>query len=208
MKIVLQVVLVAAIALLTYMCYESVMTQIRFEDSNKDRTKAITERLIEIRKAQIEYKNRYGVHAANFDELARFLNEDKLPFITKEGVLSDEQLEKGITEKEAVKLGLIKRDTTWIPAKDTILGRDYDVAAMRFVPGTNIEFKMDTATLQSASGYTVKVFECAVSYDDYLGDLDPQLLYNLKHQAEVYNKFAGLRVGSLTEINNNAGNWE
>jgi predicted RNA-binding protein associated with RNAse of E/G family len=67
--------------------------------------------LIDIRKAQIEYKNKYGVHAANFDELSRFLNEDKLPFVRKEGVLTDEQLEKGMTEKEAVKKGLIKRDT-------------------------------------------------------------------------------------------------
>lgn len=208
MKIVLQIVLVAAIALLTYMCYESVMTQIRFEKLSESRKNAITTRLIEIRKAQIEYKNRYGTHAGSFDELERFLNEDKLPFIVKEGVLTDEQLESGLTEQEAVKKGLIKRDTTWIPAKDTIFGKDYDVASLRFIPGTQKTFSMDTATLLSGTGYTVKVFECGVLYDDYLGDLDPQLLYNLKHQAEVYDKYPGLRVGSLTEINNNAGNWE
>ncbi|WP_085537523.1 hypothetical protein [Massilibacteroides vaginae] len=208
MKIVLQIVLVAAIALLTYMCYESVMTQVRFEDLGEARKTAITTRLIEIRKAQIEYKNRYGTHAGSFDELARFLNEDKLPFIIKEGVLTDEQLEKGMTEKEAVKQGLIRRDTSWITAKDTIFSSNYDVASMRFVPGTQTTFKMDTATLLSGTGYTVKVFECGVLYDDYLGDLDAQLLYNLKHQAEVYEKYPGLRVGSLTEINNNAGNWE
>ena len=208
MKIVLQIVLVAAIALLTYMCYESVMTQVRFEDLGEARKTAITTRLIEIRKAQIEYKNRYGTHAGSFDELARFLNEDKLPFNIKEGVLTDEQLEKGMTEKEAVKQGLIRRDTSWITAKDTIFSSNYDVASMRFVPGTQTTFKMDTATLLSGTGYTVKVFECGVLYDDYLGDLDAQLLYNLKHQAEVYEKYPGLRVGSLTEINNNAGNWE
>lgn len=208
MKIVLQIVLAAAIVLLTYMCYESVMAQVRFEDLSESRKDAITTRLIEIRKAQIEYKNRYGTHAGSFDELDRFLNEDKIPFVVKEGVLTDEQLEKGMTEKEAVKQGLIKRDTSWITAKDTIFGRNYDVAALRFVPGTQTPFKMDTATLLSGTGYTVKVFECGVLYDDYLGDLDAQLLYNLKHKAEVYEKYPGLRVGSLTEINNNAGNWE
>lgn len=208
MKIVLQIVLVAAIALLTYLCYESIMTPIRFDDETKARTKAITERLIEIRKAQIEYKNKYGIHAGSFDELARFLNEDKLPFIMKEGVLTDEQLEKGMTEKEAVKQGIIKRDTSWIVAKDTILGTNYDVAAMRYIPGTQKPFFMDTATIISSTGYTVKVFECGVSYDDYLGDLNKQLVYNMKHKAEVYDKYPGLRVGSLKEINNNAGNWE
>ena len=39
---------------------------------------------------------------------------------------------------------------------------------------------MDTATLTSGSGYTVKVFEAGVKYDDYLGDLDKQLVVNLK----------------------------
>ncbi|MDD4514223.1 hypothetical protein [Massilibacteroides sp.] len=208
MKIVLQIVLAAAIVLLTYMCYESIMTPIRFDEAVKERTEAITARLIDIRKAQIEYKNKYGVHAANFDELAHFLNEDKIPFVLKVGVLTDEQLEKGMTEQEAVKKGIITRDTSWIIAKDTILGPNYDVASMRFVPGTQTTFSMDTATIISPTGYTVKVFECGVPYDKYLGDLNPQLLYNMKQKAEVYEKYAGLRVGSLKEINNNAGNWE
>lgn len=208
MKIVLQILLAAAIVLLTYMCYESIMTPIRFDKVNEARTKAITTRLIDIRKAQIEFKNRHGVHAANFDELAKFLNEEKLPFIKKEGVLTDEQLEKGMTEQEAVKKGLIKRDTSWVLAKDTLFTPDYDVASMRYVPGTDKTFDMDTATIISSTGYTIKVFECGVKYDDYLGDQNAQLLYNLKQKAEVYEKYPGLRVGSLTEINNNAGNWE
>ncbi|MDD2436796.1 MAG: hypothetical protein PHG27_00625 [Massilibacteroides sp.] len=208
MKIVLQIVLAAAIVLLTYMCYESVMTPIRFDKENKARTEAIKARLIDIRRAQIEYKNIHGVHAANFDELAKFLNDEKLPFVRKEGVLTDEQLEKGMTEQEAVKKGLIKRDTFWVTAKDTLFGHDYDVASIRFVPGTQKTFTMDTVTLTSTTGYTVKVFECGVLYDDYLGDLNPQLVYNMKQKAEVYEKYPGLRVGSLKEINNNAGNWE
>ena len=35
-----------------------------------------------------------------------------------------------------------------------------------------------------------------------------QLVVNLKDKAEKLEKYPGLRVGSLTEINNNAGNWE
>ena len=127
----------------------------------------------------------------------------------KEGVLTDEQLEKGMTEQEAVKKGLIRRDTVWVTAVDTLFGKGYDVDDMRYVPTTDKhEFAMDTATLTSGSGYTVKVFQCGVLYDDYLGDMDKQLVYNLKDKAEKMGKYAGLRVGSLTEINNNAGNWE
>lgn len=208
MKVILKILLAAAVALLAYMCYQSIMTPIEFDNEKNAREELIKARLIDIRKAQIEYKNIHKTHAGSFEDLVKFLKEDKLPFLIKEGVLTDEQLEKGMTEKEAVKKGLIRRDTVWVIAKDTLFGADSNVDDFAIVPGTNVKFSMDTATLTSGSGYTVKVFEAGVKYDDYLGDLNKQLVVNLKDKAEKLGKFSGLRVGSLTEINNNAGNWE
>jgi len=165
---------------------------------------------MDIRKAQIEYKNRYGEHAGSWEELARFLNEEKLPFVIKEGSLTDEQLAKGMTEQKAIKEGLIKRDTIWVLAKDTLFNRGFDPSVLAYVPveGVNAKFTLDTATIRSASGYTIKVFESAVLYDTYLNDLQRQLLINLKDRARTLERFPGLKVGSVTEINNNAGNWE
>ena len=208
MKVTFKILLVAAVVVLIYMCYRSIMAPIEFEQEKGAREKAIIARLIDIRKAQIEYKNKYKVHAASFEELSRFLKEEKIPFLKKEGVLTDEQLEKGLTEKEAVKQGLIKRDTFWVIAKDTLFGPAFNVDSLKFVPGTTQPFFMDTASLVSGSGYTIKVFEASVTYDTYLGDLDKQEVANLKDVATKSNKFAGLKVGSLEEINNNAGNWE
>ena len=208
MKVTLKILLAVAVVLLAYMCYRSIMGPIEFKDEKDRRENLIKARLIDIRKAQIEYKNIHKVHAANFDELSKFLKDEKLPFLIKEGVLTDEQLEKGMTEKEAVKKGLIRRDTIWVTAVDTLFGKGYNVDDLRNVPGANVQFTMDTATLTSGSGYTVKVFQCGVQYDDYLGDLDKQLVYNLKDKAEKMNKYPGLRVGSVEEINNNAGNRE
>lgn len=210
MKITLNVLLVAAIVLLGYMSYRSIRGQMEFDEEIETRGAAIQARLIDIRKAQIEYKNINGVYAANFDELKTFLNEKKLPFVKKEGVLSDEQLEQGLTEQEAVKKGLIRRDTTWILAKDTLFGVNYNVDSISIVPvtGLNANFTMDTATLQSSAGYSVKVFEAGVLYDTYLADLNRQQLVNLKDKMDKMGRYLGLRVGSVTEINNNAGNWE
>ena len=208
MKVTLKILLAVAVVLLAYMCYRSIMGPIEFKDEKDRRENLIKARLIDIRKAQIEYKNIHKVHAANFDELSKFLKDEKLPFLIKEGVLTDEQLEKGMTEKEAVKKGLIRRDTIWVTAVDTLFGKGYNVDDLRNVPGANVQFTMDTATLTSGSGYTVKVFQCGVQYDDYLGDLDKQLVYNLKDKAEKMNKYPGLRVGSVEEINNTAGNSE
>ena len=208
MKVTLKILLAVAVVLLAYMCYRSIMGPIEFKDERDRRENLIKARLIDIRKAQIEYKNIHKVHAANFDELSKFLKDEKLPFLIKEGVLTDEQLEKGMTEKEAVKKGLIRRDTVWVTAVDTLFGKGYNVHDLRNVPGANVQFTMDTATLTSGSGYTVKVFQCGVLYDDYLGDLNKQEVYNLKDKASKMGKYAGLRVGSVEEINNNAGNWE
>ncbi len=228
MKVTLKVLLAAAIVVLAYLCYKSITGPIEFNDTKDARDKAIIARLMDIRKVQIEYKNVHKSHAGSFDDLIKFLKEEKLPTVIKEGVLTDEQLEKGMTEKKAVaivekaektgnwseveKEGLkgFKRDTVWVLAKDTLLGKDYDVDAIRYVPEApqQVEFHMDTATLKSGSGYEIKVFVCEVPFDQYLNDLDPQLEFNLKDKAEKQGKYPGLRVGSLEEINNNAGNWE
>ena len=228
MKVTLKVLLAAAIVVLAYLCYKSITGPIEFNDTKDARDKAIIARLMDIRKVQIEYKNVHKSHAGSFDDLIKFLKEEKLPTVIKEGVLTDEQLEKGMTEKKAVaivekaektgnwseveKEGLkgFKRDTVWVLAKDTLLGKDYDVDAIRYVPEApqQVEFHMDTATLKSGSGYEIKVFVCEVPFDQYLNDVDPQLEFNLKDKAEKQGKYPGLRVGSLEEINNNAGNWE
>jgi hypothetical protein len=186
------------------------MSPIRFDAEKENREKPIVERLIDIRDAQIGFRNMHGVYAGSFTELEKFLNEEKIPFLSKEGELTEEHLKQGLTEKEAVKKGIIKRDTTWVLAKDTLLGAGYNVAEIGKVPGLkeSSSFVLDTATMSSPSGYTVPVFECSVSYETYLGDLDRQLLFNLNDRQEKLKRFCGLKVGSVTEINNNAGNWE
>ena len=214
MKIVLNFLVFCTIVFMVYMCWGAIYGPkgpLQFEKAQKSREEAIKTRLMDIRKAQIEYKNRKGEFAGSWEDLSKFLNEEKLPFVIKIGSLTDELMEKGITtEEKAVKAGLIKRDTMWVLAKDTLFGRNFDPSVLAFVPveGIDAKFTLDTATITSGSGYTVKVFESAVLYDTYLGDLQRQLLINLKDRASKLERYPGLRVGSVKEINNNAGNWE
>ena len=103
MKVTLKILLAAAVLLLVYICYRSIMTPIEFNEAKDARESLIKARLIDIRKAQIEYKNVYKTHAGSFNDLVKFLKEDKLPFLIKEGVLTDEQLEKGIVAIKRVR---------------------------------------------------------------------------------------------------------
>ena len=105
MKTVINIVLAVCAAALVYVCYGSIMGPINFDNTRDAREKEVIARLIDIRKAQVEYRNTHqGVYTASFDTLIDFVKTAKLPFVKKEGALTDEQLEKGMTEKKAMAL--------------------------------------------------------------------------------------------------------
>ena len=54
----------------------------------------------------------------------------------------------------------------------------------------------------------VPLFQASAPYETYLGDLNKQELVNLQDKENKLGHFPGLKVGSIEEPNNNAGNWE
>lgn len=103
MKTVFNIVLVLCAAALIYICYTSIMGPINFENAKKEREKAVIARLIDIRKAQQEYRSLHrGMYAPKLDTLIDFVKNQKLPFVMKMGMLTDKQLEDGLTEKKAM----------------------------------------------------------------------------------------------------------
>ena len=228
MKAVLNIVLAAIAVFLLYICYESVMGPVRFEEEKNVRDKAVQARLLDIRKAQAEYSNTHDrQYTDNFDSLIYFVKNQKLPLVFKKGVLSDAQLESGLTEAKAMaiinkakktgkydevrKNGLenFSRDTTWVAVIDTIFPKGFNADSLRYVPfGKGVQFQMDTLTQVARSGAPICLLEVKTPYEVYLGDLDKQEIINLKDQQEQLNKYCGLKIGDLETANNNAGNWE
>ena len=79
MKTVFNIVLVLCAAALIYICYASIMGPINFENAKKDREKAVIARLIDIRKAQQEYRSLHrGMYAPKLDTLIDFVKNQKL----------------------------------------------------------------------------------------------------------------------------------
>ena len=156
-----------------------------------------------------------------------FVKNQKLPLVFKKGVLSDAQLENGLTEAKAMaiinkakktgkydevkKNGLenFSRDTTWVAVIDTIFPKGFNADSLRYVPfGNGVQFQMDTLTQVARSGAPICLLEVKTPYEAYLGDLDKQEIINLKDQQAQLNKYCGLKIGDLETANNNAGNWE
>ena len=228
MKTVINLVLAACAIGLVYICYGSIMGPINFDETKKAREKEIIARLIDIRKAQQEYRTLHqGAYTDNFDSLIDFVNTAKLPFFMKVGTLTDDQLNNGMTEKKAMdiinkakrtnkwdeveKEGLqnFRRDTMWVAVMDTIFAKGFNPDSLPYVPyGNGAKFELAIRKDTTKAGAPLNLFQAQVAYDVYLGDLNHQELVNLKDVQTKLGKYCGLRVGDIEQPNNGAGNWE
>jgi uncharacterized membrane protein YphA (DoxX/SURF4 family) len=118
----------ATFAVLSWFSIQSVDEQLEWQNKKDLVYQATKQRMKDIRDAQVEYKVKYNRYAADFAELTRFLRDDKVANIKKEGTPPDRKItlkeafllgfdtvkflipNSTISEMEAVKLGAIARD--------------------------------------------------------------------------------------------------
>jgi hypothetical protein len=197
MKTIIQIILALVIVVLGYLIFESVMEPVRFNQEVAHREAMIVQRLKDIRQLQVAHRSRYGAFNSDIDSLIRFVKNDSIAVIRAIGNVPDT-----LTEADAVRLGIVQRDTVWVRAMDTLLRRArYPLDSIKYVPFTNgVEFVMGAAKIER--GMTrIPVFEAYALPQDYLSDLDRWRIYYTRDLE------AGLRVGSLVEASID-GNWE
>ncbi len=201
MRRVVVLLLAAVAAVLAYLLVESIMEPIRFEQAKDARYAVCIERLKQVRKLQVAFRSERMHYTASFDSLIAFGYTDSFRVVRQVGSLDDSL---------AVAQGLVRRDTLTISVRDSLFAPGFPLDSLRFVPftGGRSEFWMDAGSLTTASKVTVQVFECRVPNRVLLEGLDHQSIVNMDDVAEQLGRYPGLRVGSMTEATNNAGNWE
>lgn len=222
-KTILQIVLAALAIFLVYECYESISIPQKFKVIKEQRYAKVIQRLVDIRSAQVAYKDLYHKYANDFDELINFVKNDSMKVVRSIGELTDDQLEAGMTEARAIKEGLILRDTIRVPAFEHILKnaekdggsfcKDYPIEEIRYVPYTNkkYEFTMGSQVKYSDSGAEIPLFEARVTNSVIFENLPQQFqefVLEANGEAIRLKKYAGLKVGDIRESNNNVGNWQ
>ncbi len=227
-KVLLNLLLTAAIFGLAFICYRSIMGPIEFDEERANREKAIIARLIDIRTAQIEYRNNHeGAYTDNFDSLITYIKTAQMPIVMKVGELNDDQLERGLTEGKVLEMiakaqktnkwdevdkeGLrdFRRDTSWIALTDTIFPKSFIPDSLAYVPyGNGAKFELATACDTTKSGTAQWLFEARTPYKVYLTGVNDQEMNNLISQMKKLGRYEGLKVGDVETPNNNAGNWE
>ena len=228
MKKGLNLLLAVTIIGLGYICYRSIMGPIEFAEERSFREKAIIARLIDIRTAQVEYRNiTKAGYSDNLDSLIEFVKTAQMPIVLKEGELDDAQLERGLTEKKAMEIiakaqktnnwkevekeGLknFRRDTSWIALLDTLYPQGYQIDSLAFVPfGNGAKFEVATSVDTTKAGSPQYLFEARTPYEVYLTGVNDQELKNLISDMKKMGRYCGLKVGDVEMPTNNAGNWE
>lgn len=227
MKRFIKTILYLAIIILIYLCIKSVITPIRFQKIKAEREKIIIERLIDIRKAELEFKAKNGYYTSSFDSLIQFLKTAKKKIVMKQDALSEKQLEAGLTEDKAISilksgnlkqimendLQTFRRDTSYINMIEAIFLKRYSsnniqyLAIIPFSKNKRFELRAKNNFIDG-SGNIIPLFECEAHFRSYLFDLEHQEMLNLIDLQEKLFRFPGLKIGSIDEPNNNAGNWE
>ena len=210
MRTVIQIVLFVVAVVLAYLIYQSIQRPIDFDKAKSVRYDATIERLKEIRKAELAYKDVYGRFTGSWDTLINFVTNDSVKNVRKVGELTDSMIGAKISERKAIQLGLIIRDTIKESVLDALFGKSFNVEKLKYVPvpDTVAEFHLGATVITTGSGIKVPVFEAKAHNNIVLRGLDRQLIINLNDQERTNEKYPGLKVGSLTETINNAGNWE
>ena len=212
MKTIIQVALLVAIIVLGYLLWRSINKPIDFNKEKNKIEAATIQRLKDIRSVQLAYKAEYKNFTGDFDTLINFLKTDSFRVVKAIGSVPDsmiEELGRVKAEVQALKDGLISRDTIKLSVKDSLFTKGYFIDSLRYVPYTEGHmFELAAGKLQTGSKVQVRVFEAKVPYDILLAKLDRQLVINYKETREKITGYPGLKVGSLDEATNNAGNWE
>ena len=234
MKVLVKVILVAAIGLLVFLCWKSIQGPIDFKKQRETRDRAVIKRLVDIRTAQVAFRENKGEYTSSFDSLINFVKNGQVALLEKHGDLTEAQMEAGMTEAKAMKIirggnvaeikkaGLwndetnspqLARDSIFVPVIENRYPnrRNFVADSLRFVPyGNGAQFELATDTLTTSSGFTINVFQAQTPYNTYLGDLNKNELNLLIENVRSVpgDRYEGLRVGSITTANNNAGNWE
>ena len=219
---------ICAVGLL-FVCWRSIRDTEDFDADVKARENVVKARLMEIRSAEEAYKAQHeGVYCADWSVLIDFVKNGKLPIIMKQGVLSEEQMDKGLTESKAAAIvnsgdqaaiaanGLqnFRRDTIWVSLQDSLYNYEGFIAdSMRYIPFSQGDtFELIACPNTTRSGSIIQVMECNAPDSSFLkgmGKKGKRLIYNRAEDADAKGAYPGLKIGDAgNNWNNNAGNWE
>ena len=171
------------------------------------REKQVVERLVDIRNAEVLYKNANNKYTADFDSLIQFCQTAEIPIVKIVPDPTDTTFTRTINDT----IGFVK-------VMDSLkAGRaNFNINDIKWVPFSQPQQQFELAAgFIPRNGIDIPVFEARTPYEVYLatpGDAFNEKEWNqrrdnAKAEKESINRYAGLKVGSMEEATTD-GNWE
>ena len=211
MKKLFQIILAVAIVGLVYVIYVQISTPIRFDKETKAKKAQVIDRIKDIRTAQRAFKSKYQHFTASFDSLSAFVLTDTLE-LERKIVDEDDSAAMAMLKKsgkkniEKFKIAVI--DTIFAPKKVT----RQDVENFLFIPGTGnkAQFIMEAGIITTESKVVIPVVECRAPYKAFLDTVAyrQEVINLIDEEQNNFNRYPGVKFGSMDSGNNEAGNWE
>jgi hypothetical protein len=193
MKIVINLLLAAAIFFLMFVLYSIIKEPISFQEAKTARKNAVVDKLKEIRTAQEIYRSVTGEFASNFDTLNEVLKTGQIEFIALEDDPDSDDPDvfiKTVSYKNAI---------------DSIRALDINLDSLRYVPmaskGTEFTIAADTMTYQKT---LVNVVEVGTLWKTFMGPYADAKYskYDNSYDPNKVLKFGNMNAPNVT------GNWE
>ena len=188
--------------ILAYFVYNSINSEVEFQQVAKVRIAENVQKLKDLRQVQIAYKKVNNTYSNNFESLIDFLENDSMAIVKAIGETPDT-----LTDAQALELGIISRDTAYVLAKETVFDEAYltsrnenfplDLSTLTTVPHSDKNYSVDAGMVEKGK-VVVQVFEISATYGAVFTGLDAE-----NKSFELDNL---LKVGSMDEASLN-GNW-
>ena len=207
LSILINILLFAIIVFLAWQVVKSIQAPIKFNTEQKAREVQVIERLIDIRNAEVLYKNANNKYTADFDSLIQFCQTAEIPIVKIVPDPTDTTFTRTINDT----LGFVK-------VMDSIKStrENFNINDLKYVPfaENQQQFELEAGMIKR-NGIDIPVFEARTPYEVYLATPGAnfnekewnQRRDNAKAEKESINRYAGLRVGSMEEATTD-GNWE
>ena len=207
MKLGIQIVLWIASIFFAYKIYDSINGPIKFNQTKNERYAKVIDRLKDIRKSQIAYKDVKGTFSNNFDSLVKFVDEGYFTLIEKR---DSSYMEYDRTYRIDMLREVIVIDTLGsVSVKDSLFKNTNRYQDMAYIPIDGVRDSMFTinAEVINKNGYNVPVFEVKVSKNVILFDQNADLVQQENETVSVDGvNCPAIVLGSLSNVSTN-GNW-
>ena len=209
-KKIFQIILGVVIVALCYVIYKQISTPISFNKELDARKAQVIDRIKDIRTAERAFKSKYQHFTGTFDSLENFILNDTLE-MERKIVDEDDSVAMAMLKKagrknvEKFKVAVI--DTIFSPKKLTV----EDVKNLRYIPGTdNVEYTLAAGIITTESKVVIPVVECRAHYLTFLDTVAyrQEVINQIDDEVNNFNRYPGVKFGSMESGNNEAGNWE